>query len=82
MSDILSCTEQRMFWLKWDDGQISVSKHTPGGSGLQPFINYEDDAPQTVSYLSFITGFSVQGEWDFFNITGKLKSGNSIMLGL
>ncbi|CAK9822668.1 C3 and PZP-like alpha-2-macroglobulin domain-containing protein 8 [Anthophora retusa] len=57
--DILSGDEYRGFWIRWDDGAISVGKEGEPSS----FLTYADPEPFAVGYFGVCTGWGASGEW-------------------
>ncbi|XP_070520354.1 uncharacterized protein [Cardiocondyla obscurior] len=57
--DILSADEYRGFWIRWDNGILTVGKE--GESS--PFLTYADPEPFGIGYFGVCTGWGATGEW-------------------
>ncbi|KAL6437001.1 hypothetical protein ACFW04_004965 [Cataglyphis niger] len=57
--DILSGDEYRGFWIRWNDGILTVGKE--GDSA--PFLSYADPEPFGIGYFGVCTGWGATGEW-------------------
>ncbi|XP_011701794.1 PREDICTED: uncharacterized protein LOC105458296 isoform X2 [Wasmannia auropunctata] len=56
---ILSADEYRGFWIRWDNGVLTVGKE--GESA--PFLSYADPEPFGIGYFGVCTGWGATGEW-------------------
>ncbi|XP_050590640.1 uncharacterized protein LOC126922244 isoform X2 [Bombus affinis] len=56
---ILSADETRGFWIRWDDGVISVGKEGEPSA----FLTYADPEPFGIGYFGVCTGWGASGEW-------------------
>ncbi|XP_017790686.1 PREDICTED: uncharacterized protein LOC108572874 isoform X2 [Habropoda laboriosa] len=57
--DILNGDEFRGFWIRWDDGAISVGKEGEPSS----FLTYADPEPFGIGYFGVCTGWGASGDW-------------------
>ncbi|XP_018313269.1 uncharacterized protein [Mycetomoellerius zeteki] len=57
--DILNGDEYRGFWIRWDNGVLTVGKE--GESN--PFLSYADPEPFGIGYFGVCTGWGATGEW-------------------
>ncbi|XP_029165549.1 uncharacterized protein LOC114936495 isoform X3 [Nylanderia fulva] len=57
--DILSADEFRGFWIRWNDGTLTVGKE--GDSA--PFLSYSDPEPFGIGYFGVCTGWGATGDW-------------------
>ncbi|XP_018369126.1 PREDICTED: uncharacterized protein LOC108765092 isoform X1 [Trachymyrmex cornetzi] len=56
---VLSADEYRGFWIRWDNGVLTVGKE--GES--DPFLSYADPEPFGIGYFGVCTGWGATGEW-------------------
>ncbi|EGI57249.1 C3 and PZP-like alpha-2-macroglobulin domain-containing protein 8 [Acromyrmex echinatior] len=56
---ILSADDYRGFWIRWDNGVLTVGKE--GESN--PFLSYADPEPFGIGYFGVCTGWGATGEW-------------------
>lgn len=56
---ILSADEFRGFWIRWNDGAISVGKEGDPSA----FLTYADPEPFGIGYFGVCTGWGASGEW-------------------
>ncbi|KMQ95579.1 c3 and pzp-like alpha-2-macroglobulin domain-containing protein 8 protein [Lasius niger] len=57
--DILSADEFRGFWIRWNDGTLTVGKE--GDSA--PLLSYTDPEPFGIGYFGVCTGWGATGDW-------------------
>ncbi|XP_029665075.1 uncharacterized protein LOC115236632 isoform X2 [Formica exsecta] len=57
--DILNADEYRGFWIRWNDGALTVGKE--GDSA--PFLSYNDPEPFGIGYFGVCTGWGAIGDW-------------------
>lgn len=57
--NILSADEYRGFWIRWDNGVLTVGKE--GNSA--PFLTYADPEPFGIAYFGVCTGWGATGDW-------------------
>lgn len=57
--NILNAGEFRGFWVKWNNGTISVGRE----GEFQPFINWTDSEIVPISYIGVCTGWGATGSW-------------------
>lgn len=67
---ILSCHEERAFWLAWADQTIRVGE---GKDFEKMFLEYEMPVPEDISEISLVTEDYATGVWDFKMNSGKLN---------
>lgn len=51
--DVLSAGEFRGFWVRWDNGNITVGRENEAF----PFLKYENSGPFPINYVGFCTGW-------------------------
>ncbi|XP_020287655.1 uncharacterized protein LOC109856586 isoform X1 [Pseudomyrmex gracilis] len=56
---ILSGDEYRGFWIRWDNGVLSVGKENESA----PFLSYADPEPFGIGYFGVCTGWGATGDW-------------------
>ncbi|XP_032681078.1 C3 and PZP-like alpha-2-macroglobulin domain-containing protein 8 isoform X3 [Odontomachus brunneus] len=56
---ILNGDDYRGFWIRWDDGNLTVGKE--GESA--PFMSYADPEPFGISHFGVCTGWGATGDW-------------------
>ncbi|KAK2582902.1 hypothetical protein KPH14_008972 [Odynerus spinipes] len=56
---ILTADDYRGFWIRWQDGQITVGKE----GEQSPFLSYTEPEPFGVGYFGVCTGWGASGEW-------------------
>ncbi|XP_031774382.1 uncharacterized protein LOC100869921 isoform X4 [Apis florea] len=56
---ILSADEMRGFWIRWNDGVLSVGKEGEPSA----FLTYADPEPFGIGYFGVCTGWGASGEW-------------------
>jgi len=58
---ILSCTEQRYFWVTWQYGAISVGRGEI--IGLDEIMDYQPMELYPVTAVAYSTGYDYNGTW-------------------
>ena len=61
-SQLLSCTEERLFWISWHNGQVAVGRGRKMGRNI--VMAYEEMNPFRLTALSVTTDGS-NGTWRF-----------------
>lgn len=56
---ILNGDELRGFWIRWQDGNITVGKE----GDQSPFLSYNESSPFGIGYFGVCTGWGASGEW-------------------
>lgn len=56
---ILNGDEFRGFWIRWENGNISVGREGEGS----PFLNFTDYEQVPIEYVGFCTGWGASGNW-------------------
>ncbi|XP_011504091.1 PREDICTED: C3 and PZP-like alpha-2-macroglobulin domain-containing protein 8 isoform X2 [Ceratosolen solmsi marchali] len=57
--NILSADELRGFWIRWNDGEITVGMEGEQSS----FLSYTDPEPFEITHFGVCTGWGASGEW-------------------
>ncbi|XP_063447519.1 C3 and PZP-like alpha-2-macroglobulin domain-containing protein 8 [Mytilus trossulus] len=75
--NVLSCNENRPFWISWEAGSIMVGSGNRVGENV--LVSLTDPDPFTVKVLGIMTGSKVIGEWKVYipvkdNFTGYYTS--------
>lgn len=63
---ILSASEPRGFWMRWNHGDLTVGKE----GQAQPFLSWKDPEPFGIGHYGICTGWGAKGNW---YIEGKLQ---------
>lgn len=66
---ILSGSEFRGFWVRWDSGIISAGRE---GEAI-PFISWTDPEPFPVAFVGVCTGWGATGTWKIEGKSSKLQ---------
>lgn len=56
---IVTADDYRGFWVRWQDGHITVGKE----GEQSPFLSYTDPEPFGIGYFGVCTGWGASGEW-------------------
>ena len=67
--DILSCTEQRWFWVTWQYGAIEVGRGEVLGDNK--FMDYQPLQMYPVNAIGYSTGYDYNGTW-FIKAAGRM----------
>ena len=58
---IVDCDEVRQFWVRWDNGAITMGDGFE--VGYSAVMSWEDPDPHEVNYVTLSTGWGAVGEW-------------------
>ncbi|XP_032681076.1 uncharacterized protein LOC116848753 isoform X1 [Odontomachus brunneus] len=71
---ILNGDDYRGFWIRWDDGNLTVGKE--GESA--PFMSYADPEPFGISHFGVCTGWGATGDWLIEGHRNSLNTPNNL----
>ncbi|XP_006621855.1 uncharacterized protein LOC102675334 isoform X1 [Apis dorsata] len=71
---ILSADEMRGFWIRWNDGVLSIGKEDEPSA----FLTYADPEPFGIGYFGVCTGWGASGEW-LIEGRGSLSTKNELV---
>jgi len=70
-NDVISCSEERLFWISWSGGKIRVGTGGYFNSGIV-LLEYQDSTPQEIKSVAVSTGWGASGSWEVYNQNGAL----------
>ena len=66
--NILSCSEQRAFWISWQDDILRVGEGAVIGE--KKFMEHKPSKPHPVRSVKFDTNRAANAHWEIFNSKG------------
>ena len=66
---ILSCTEDKYFWISWQKGLIQVGMGLSYGEAL--ILQWQDPMPKNLQFVQVSTSLASTGLWTFPHTTGR-----------